>query len=256
MKIRAICYACCTANAPQGPCDAALHDDGLVIVTCALGHRELRVLTAPRYELLVEFGAVAFHDREYRDAVATLTAALDAFCEFYVRVLASPLGDDPTAASTLPRASVPQLDAFLAAHLVETGEPAPHPHLLPTYAQLADDVTGAAYVPTRAETLAYGGAVVEFIRGVGGRLVQTRWQSVCAVVRREGVGVFERAEASGIVNVAPEENSFSDALSWVLLGSPRSLPRTFEHLVGRVVASVRGRETDRAGVDPCAGLPA
>ncbi len=101
MHIPFTCTRCAEegiAGYPTGYVD--LSDDGKHEVQCERGHRFYVILQNPKYELLMDSGALALGDGYYREAVASFAAALEAFWGFYVRAVARKLG---APEDTIPR---------------------------------------------------------------------------------------------------------------------------------------------------------
>jgi len=143
-----------------------VRDDGRYATECVEGHAVITILQELKFEVLFEIGAYAITDGYYREAVSSFTSALERFYEFVIRVVlhGSGLSDDLVANLWKPisRQSERQLGAFIAvyASAFQTS-----PALLANkQIEFRNAVIHQGQIPTRAEAVAYGQAILELIR--------------------------------------------------------------------------------------------
>ena len=67
----------------------SISDDLICRFTCDNGHEVMVPLQDVRFEVLAQTGANAIVDGYYREAVASFTASLERFFEFYLSVVAN-----------------------------------------------------------------------------------------------------------------------------------------------------------------------
>lgn len=165
MKIQLSCLDCSVQRTTQGWLFADLRDDGLYDVRCQLGHTRTVGLGNLKFELLFESGALAILDGYNLEAVASFSAALERFLEFYI-----------TAVSLKHDVSIEQLDqswrlvsiqserqlgAFLLLYLIENKRAALY--IDRSKVEFRNKVIHKGYVPTQAEALDYGEHVFDFV---------------------------------------------------------------------------------------------
>jgi hypothetical protein len=142
-----------------------VQDSGLYQTSCSRGHLTTMVLQQLRFEVLSEFGANAIVDGYYREAIASFTAAMERFNEFYIAAICRKHGVNRTAITStwkrVSRRSEQQLGAFQFLCLIETGQVPP---LFPDdQVSLRNDVIHGGRFPNREEAIAYAQAVVDLL---------------------------------------------------------------------------------------------
>ena len=144
--------------------------------TCLRGHRRAAILTARKFEILFEFGAMAVVDGYTREAVSSFAVALERFYEYWVKVHLVHAGIAPdeldAAWKQVSAQSERQLGAFAILYLREYGAPAP---LLPQSGiEFRNKVIHKGYIPTRREALEYGDQILQHIVGLYKELYKSR----------------------------------------------------------------------------------
>lgn len=153
MKIQLRCIKC------EEVSSAFVHirDDGCYDVQCKNGHRLLATLQNPRFELLVDSGAMALRDDYFREAVVSFGVALEAFWGFYVRVTARRFGATNETITRLQKdlkLAERRIGAMHLAHLLLVGEPYDgDPDKRRTF---RNNVVHNGMFPSRDEALNYG----------------------------------------------------------------------------------------------------
>lgn len=224
MQMTVACMECVGENLrkpeEQGSLPEVFHaellDGGYFRVVCPKGHETIVLVQEEKYELLFDFGAAAFLDGYYRDAVASAAVAMERFLEFYVRVMSRkhavlPASFDETW-KLVAGQSERQLGAFLLLYLVENKRKPPYPEKL---AELRNRAVHKGYLPTQAETLKFLQSVFEFVVAVHGELgasFQTLLdQEVFANLRRAETEASRAGKARVVTVTMP--TMFSVALS-------------------------------------------
>lgn len=138
-------------------------DDGVIELNCNRQHRTFTIVQNMKFELLADLALQAIVDGYYREAISSFTAALERLYEFFAEATCrkNGVGRDGFAAAWKPIANLSerQLGAFVATHLIETGEP---PKLLPqTQTKLRNDIIHKGKFPERREAVAFGQAVCD-----------------------------------------------------------------------------------------------
>lgn len=166
MKILTICMQCQVESGQPNLLTLALKripDDGMIEMTCEKGHRTFTIIQQMKFEILSDMAIKAIVDGYYRDAIASFIGALERLHEFFIEATCRKSGIEgavyKAAWKTLTNLSERQLGAFIAAHLIETGQV---PKLLPqNQTKLRNDVIHKGKFPDRAETVGFGQAVLD-----------------------------------------------------------------------------------------------
>ncbi|VVT24304.1 conserved hypothetical protein [Sphingomonas aurantiaca] len=175
MRIGLHCMKCNILGPPYneaGPKYMPLNDSGVYEYTCVNGHDVLTVLQQMRFEVLGEVGIQAIADGYYRDGVASFSASLERFMQFYVEVVfLHRYKDQETLAKIwkiVENQSERQLGMFIATYLYETGE---MPPILP---QMSRDNAGSVnfrngvihkgLIPTERQAVEFAQAVFNLVK--------------------------------------------------------------------------------------------
>lgn len=114
-----LCHAC------HAPTPQPYRDDGQYQWACSCGAKNAATLRNERFEVLFDFGALAYLDGYYREAVANFATAYERLLGFFVRVVWTHIGlpaeQAEAAWKPLSKHSERQLGAFVAAHLQACG---------------------------------------------------------------------------------------------------------------------------------------
>ena len=173
-----------------------IRDDGLYVSTCNQGHNTLTVIQQQKFEVLFDFGAMALIDGYPREAVTSIAAALERFYEFYIAVICLKHGiDTSTLKATwkhVASQSERQFGGYLFSYLIDHKNVEPpvidneRPNIdgIPkgktrTWKEFRNDVVHKGYIPSVAETLAYGNviylhliALIEDLKSRSGESIQ------------------------------------------------------------------------------------
>lgn len=168
MKLPIICSECMRENVATAQPFSILEwrDDGRYETTCPKGHTSITILQEQKFELLFDIGAYALADGYYREAVSSFTSSLERFYEFFITAV---LFEKCTSTDVFEKSwklvasqSERQLGAFIFLYTDELEKP---PALLkPKFVEFRNGVTHKGNIPTRAEAIEYGEAVLGVIR--------------------------------------------------------------------------------------------
>jgi hypothetical protein len=159
-------------------------DDGRYEFTCTNGHRTTTILQQQKFEILFDIGAYAILDGYYREAVSSFTSSIERFYEFYIKVIAIEKGIDKdtfmASWKMVSKKSERQLGAFIFLYTLEHGKP---PNLLSNAnVEVRNDVIHKGKIPTKAEALNYGNAVLSVARPILKELKENYKDSVSKTV--------------------------------------------------------------------------
>jgi hypothetical protein len=184
MKIQLSCLDCSVQRTTQGWLFADLRDDGLYDVRCQLGHRRIVGLGNLKFELLFESGALAILDGYNLEAVASFSAALERFLEFYITVVSLKydvsIEQLDQSWKLVSSQSERQLGAFLLLYLVENKRAASY--IDQKKVEFRNKVIHKGYVPTQNEALDYGERVFNFVGGIFKELKNTSEDFVASAI--------------------------------------------------------------------------
>lgn len=142
-----------------------LLNNGVYTVTCSKGHTGKVVLNNLIFELLYDLGINAIGDKYYREAVASMTSALERFYEFFIKTSwrIQGVGYDVIDKNwkEMANQSERQLGAFIVAYTALFGGVAP---VMSNNAKnFRNSVIHKGEVPTREKTVDYAKTVLELI---------------------------------------------------------------------------------------------
>lgn len=172
MRLAMCCHQCAFGGevSPDAlyPVFIEVRDDGRYEFTCQKGHTSVVVLQQQKFEVLFQIGAYAILDGYYREAVASFTSSMERFYEFFIK---AKLLQDERSENVIDAGwklvssqSERQLGAFIFLYLQTFGH---EPTLLSTSkVSFRNDVIHKGKIPSRAEALAYGQAVLDVVRPI------------------------------------------------------------------------------------------
>ena len=245
MKLRITCMECVkeTGETPPDIQSIELRDDGLYSFTCPKGHTTLTVLQNQKFEILFDFGLMALVDGYTREAITNFASSLERFYGFYVFTTClkhrMDIKDFQSVWRHVANQSERQFGAYLFLYQIDhVGEIAPlidneKPHLegvsktkTKTWKEFRNSVVHKGYIPSSAETIAYGNLVYQHINSL---TVDLKSRSSTALDRAtvhhlsRGNGITERmltsvTSVSTILNVrrpAEPPETLSEAIEGV-----------------------------------------
>lgn len=121
-----------------------------------------------KFELLSEYACHAVVDGYYREAVASFTAAMERFFEFYMKVILHTKGVNVeginSAWKEMSRQSERQLGAFIMTYTLENKKA---PTLVPKkQIEFRNDVIHKGLFPSREQTIKFGQAFIDCVHPV------------------------------------------------------------------------------------------
>lgn len=142
-----------------------LLDDGVYTVHCPKGHSGKVVLANLHFELLFDLGINAIGDGYYRDAVASITASLERYYEFFVKTVWHAQGIAFEIIDKnwkeMSNQSERQLGAYIVSYSYSFGDVAPL--MVNSMTKFRNSVIHKGEFPTREKTIEYAGAVLTLI---------------------------------------------------------------------------------------------
>lgn len=142
-----------------------LLNDGIYTVHCPKGHSGKVVLNNLNFELLYDLGINAIGDGYYREAVASITAAIERYFEFFVKTIwhAQGVAFDIIDKNwkEMSNQSERQLGAYIVSYSYAFGEVAPV--MSNNLTKFRNSVIHKGELPTREKTKEYAGAILSLI---------------------------------------------------------------------------------------------
>lgn len=142
-----------------------LLNDGVYSVQCPKGHHGKVVLNNLNFELLFDLGINAIGDGYYREAVASMTSALERFYEFFIKTIWCERGLSFDVIDknwkTISSQSERQLGAYVMAYSSSFGENVPLMNNNQT--SFRNSVIHKGEIPTREKTVKYAGEILQLI---------------------------------------------------------------------------------------------
>jgi len=169
VKINVLCPDCIPDGESQFFVELQPKNDCAYRLTCPKGHEFEADILYHEFEKLFEVAVNALNDNYFREAIGSFAASYERFLELFVRIVArSNNVDFKTLSATwklVARQSERQIGAFALLYMLEFSMPpkllAEDPHV-----KLRNRVIHQGYFPDRNECIAYGTAVLEFIREI------------------------------------------------------------------------------------------
>ncbi|ELY4216269.1 hypothetical protein SD377_004446 [Cronobacter turicensis] len=155
----------------------SVHDGDIYEFTCPKGHNSVTKLNNQKFEILFEIGITAYRDGYTREAITSMSAALERFYEFYIRLTAFKHQVSFDIFESTWRSglgySERQYGAFLTAYLF-TNKNNPPPSIEKVrpqslgkkskpWKEFRNDVTHKGTIPTSDEVVAYGDLLYQHI---------------------------------------------------------------------------------------------
>lgn len=214
-------FSCSKCHAPNAQ---PYNDEGLYIYQCACGEKNSHTIRKERFEILFDFGALAFLDGYYREAVANFAAAFERFLEFFVRTIWREQRLAPELAERtwklMANQSERQLGAFTALYLTCFREPPDFLRPSALRVEFRNEVIHKGKIPSREETEQYAGVLYDFIRSQLIRLASVAPASVGMSMEEHAAAHSDWAKRNGY--------SFSCYCFDGLFGLSRFLPTALE----------------------------
>lgn len=177
MLLDLVCYHCVIDQLNNGVPDEKagepimtplneVNNTGIYEVNCDQGHTSKTVLNNIDFEILFEYGLNAIVDGYYRESVSTITASLERYFEFFIKVILthSKVQNEEIEKTMklVSNQSERQLGAYIFLYCQTFGEKPPllNPN---KEVKFRNKVTHKGYIPTKEESIKYADKVLELM---------------------------------------------------------------------------------------------
>ena len=143
-----------------------VNNDGIYEVNCAKGHKSKTIIDNINFEILFEYGLNAIVDGYYREAVSSITSAMERYFEFFIKTILRNTTTDFDSISKVWKKvssqSERQLGAYIMLYFQAFGK---EPLLLNQNKEVPfrNSVIHKGYIPTKDEAVNYGNSVMNII---------------------------------------------------------------------------------------------
>lgn len=143
-----------------------VNNDGIYEVNCAKGHKSKTIIDNINFEILFEYGLNAINDGYYREAVSSITSAMERYFEFFIKtILRNSTTDFDSISKVWKKVSSQserQLGAYIMLYFQAFGR---EPLLLNQNKEVPfrNSVIHKGYIPTKQEAIDYGNSVMKII---------------------------------------------------------------------------------------------
>jgi len=177
MLLDLICFDCIKEQIDKGVPTTTIGDPimtpfelvnntGIYEVNCSKGHSSSTIIDNIDFEILFDYGLNAIVDGYYREAVSSLTAALERYYEFFIKTVLKATNIDFATIDkvwkNVSNQSERQTGAYVFLYLQTFGV---EPSLLNTNKEVPfrNSVIHKGYIPNRQESIDYGNRIMELI---------------------------------------------------------------------------------------------
>ena len=143
-----------------------VNNDGIYEVTCSKGHKSKTIINNINFEILFEYGLNAIVDGYYREAVSSITSAMERYFEFFIKTTLRSTTNDFDSISKVWKKVSSQSERQLGAYIMLYFKVfAKEPILLNQNKEVPfrNSVIHKGYIPTKEEAIDYGNSVMEII---------------------------------------------------------------------------------------------
>lgn len=177
MLLDLICFDCIKEQIDKGVPDKntgeqiltpfeTVNNSGLYEVNCDKGHKATTIIDNVDFEILFEYGINAIADGYYREAVSSITSAMERYFEFFIKVTLrsskAEFASIDKVWKNISSQSERQLGAYIVSYSSIFGE---DPLLLNTNKDVPfrNSVIHKGYIPSKAEAIDFGNVVLQII---------------------------------------------------------------------------------------------
>jgi hypothetical protein len=169
MKISTSCHKC-TFDNPKNNIRVegfiSIQEEDLYHFKCIYGHDNLLELQAFKFEILFESGLCAIKDKYYLESVLSITASLERFYEFFIKIILKSNGLEYETVEeiykNMSKQSERQVGAFISLYGLKYKEA---PILLKNKStEFRNDVIHKGYMPHEEEVLNYAEEIFNIIK--------------------------------------------------------------------------------------------
>lgn len=169
MKVNVSCMKCSFENTAytQFEKPISINESNLYHYKCMKGHNNLLEIQAFKFELLFESGLFAIKDKYFLESVLSLTASMERFYEFFVKLIMKTSKIENSLSdkifNLIARQSERQLGAFIGIYSLKYKEEPPK-MLRSKSIEFRNKVVHKGYLPSEKEVLNYAKEVFELIK--------------------------------------------------------------------------------------------
>lgn len=169
MKVSSLCFKCSEKSPSSIRIEGfqSLKEDNLYHFQCINGHDNLFEIQAFKFEILYESGLCAIKDKYFLESVLSLTAALERFYEFFIRIIMISNGisseNFEKVFKNISHQSERQYGAFLCIY-ADHFKKAPQELLKSRSTEFRNKVVHKGYLPNESEVLEYAEDIFYLIR--------------------------------------------------------------------------------------------
>jgi hypothetical protein len=170
MKIHSACFKCCSKT-PLSPIKMegflSIKEENIYHFKCINGHDNLFEISAFKFELLYESGLCAIRDYYYLESVISLSASLERFNEFFVKILMLSKGytidQFDNVFKNIANQTERQIGAFIFMYAAFFNDSAPL-LLKSKSVEFRNKVVHKGYLPNEEEIMKYAEDIFNVIR--------------------------------------------------------------------------------------------
>ncbi|WP_298521107.1 hypothetical protein [uncultured Kordia sp.] len=143
-----------------------VNNDGIYEVNCAKGHKSKTIIDNINFEILFEYGLNAIVDGYYREAVSSITSAMERYFEFFIKTILRNTTTDFDSISKVWKKVSSQSERQLGAYIMLYFQAfSKEPLLLNQNKEVPfrNSVIHKGYIPTKDEAVNYGNSVMNII---------------------------------------------------------------------------------------------
>jgi hypothetical protein len=142
-----------------------VNNTGIYDVTCSQGHKTKVIIDHIDFEILFEYGLNAIADGYFREAVSSITSAMERYYEFFTKVILFSTDNNfetiDNVWKKMSNQSERQLGSYISLYTQTFKE---EPILLSnTETAFRNSVIHILYIPTREESIAYGNYILNLV---------------------------------------------------------------------------------------------
>jgi len=177
MVLDLVCYDCIMEQVNRDETDGyggasilipfeQVNNIGIYEVICSKGHKSKTIIDNINFEILFEYGLNAIVDGYYREAVSSITSAMERYFEFFIKTNLRKSTTDFDSINKVwkkvSNQSERQLGAYILLYFQAFGK---EPLLLDQNKEIPfrNSVIHKGYIPTKREAVDYGNSVMKII---------------------------------------------------------------------------------------------
>lgn len=208
MKITLPCLICVGAKCSdliKSHCRLDVADNGIYMMNCGNSHSSIIILQTVKFQLLFQVAINAIFDGYYRESVLSFQGSIERFYEFYIRVLAHSNKIDEEQLQLYwkeVRLSEREFGAFATVYLLQNKKS------VPVFArkkvgltnlnitELRNAVVHRGFIPNRATAIAFGDAVLDYLKFLIEELKVSHSQAMVEIVAENSANIERLARES------------------------------------------------------------